>query len=394
MRPSSRRSAHDDAALLAVHDPALLEFLATAWEAWERAGLPADPGQDRVVPYIFPHPGCSRGLEPARAGRHLGADRGVLLRHDDPDRPGHLGGGARRCRRGADRGRPRRAAVRAAAYACCRPPGHHVTRSAYGGSCYLNNAAIAAARLRELGVGRVGIVDVDAHHGNGAQSIFWERRRRLHRLGPRRSRGRAGSRTSSAAPTSAARAREPARTATCPLAAGAGDERVDARPWPSSCRRRAATASEALVLALGVDAAGGDPESPLDVTEAGYREAGRIVGSTGLPVVVVQEGGYDLALDRRARARHAGGPRGGPEGRHACLSRCGLDREGRGRGRSLAAAQGPEAAAALAPRGDRRDRAAALAHARRRQAHLRLHPGPRHVRRLAARPRRAAARGA
>ena len=60
-------------------------------------------------------------------------------------------------------------------YACCRPPGHHVTRSAYGGSCYLNNAAIAAQHLREQGAARVAIIDIDAHHGNGAQSIFWER---------------------------------------------------------------------------------------------------------------------------------------------------------------------------------------------------------------------------
>ena len=61
------------------------------------------------------------------------------------------------------------------AYACTRPPGHHVTRSAYGGSCYLNNSAIAAQRLRENGAERVAIVDLDAHHGNGAQAIFWER---------------------------------------------------------------------------------------------------------------------------------------------------------------------------------------------------------------------------
>ena len=53
--------------------------------------------------------------------------------------------------------------------------------------------------------------------------------------------------------------------------------------------------AEALVLALGVDAAGGDPESPLDVTVRGFREAGRLIGQHGLPVVVVQEGGYDLA---------------------------------------------------------------------------------------------------
>ncbi len=61
-----------------------------------------------------------------------------------------------------------------AAYACCRPPGHHVTRTCFGGSCYLNNSAAAAARLRQaLGV-PVAVVDVDAHHGNGTQAIFYE----------------------------------------------------------------------------------------------------------------------------------------------------------------------------------------------------------------------------
>ena len=57
--------------------------------------------------------------------------------------------------------------------ACCR--GHHVTRSAYGGSCYLNNAAIAAQALVAAGAGRVAVIDIDAHHGNGTQSIFYAR---------------------------------------------------------------------------------------------------------------------------------------------------------------------------------------------------------------------------
>jgi acetoin utilization deacetylase AcuC-like enzyme len=61
-----------------------------------------------------------------------------------------------------------------AAYACCRPPGHHATRSAFGGSCYLNNAAVAAARLRAALGGPVAVIDVDAHHGNGTQEVFWE----------------------------------------------------------------------------------------------------------------------------------------------------------------------------------------------------------------------------
>jgi acetoin utilization deacetylase AcuC-like enzyme len=77
-----------------------------------------------------------------------------------------------------------------------------------------------------------------------------------------------------------------------PLAPGTGDD-----GWLAAVRKAAAFAApaRALVVALGVDAAAGDPESPLEVTAAGYCEAGRILGGLGLPTVVVQEGGYDLA---------------------------------------------------------------------------------------------------
>lgn len=61
------------------------------------------------------------------------------------------------------------------AYALCRPPGHHVTSDAYGGSCYLNNAALAAQALVDGGDERVSVIDVDAHHGNGTAAIFYER---------------------------------------------------------------------------------------------------------------------------------------------------------------------------------------------------------------------------
>src|SRR4029450_5630782 len=59
-----------------------------------------------------------------------------------------------------------------AAYACCRPPGHHVTRAAYGGACDLNHAAIAAQHLQDTLASPVAILDIDAHHGTGAQAIF------------------------------------------------------------------------------------------------------------------------------------------------------------------------------------------------------------------------------
>ena len=165
---------HADDAVHAVHDERFVEFLRTAWESWEAAGYPVDPGQDRVVPYIYPHPGLVGALEPLVPASP--AARTGLFSFDTMTPIGPTTWQAVR------------AAVDCAltacdlalegapvAYACTRPPGHHVTRTAYGGSCYLNNAAIGAEYLRGRGVERVAIVDIDAHHGNGAQSIFWDR---------------------------------------------------------------------------------------------------------------------------------------------------------------------------------------------------------------------------
>ena len=73
------------------------------------------------------------------------------------------------------------------AYACCRPPGHHACRACYGGSCYLNNSAVAAAALADKFGGPVAVLDIDAHHGNGTQEIFYERDDVLVGLRPRRS---------------------------------------------------------------------------------------------------------------------------------------------------------------------------------------------------------------
>ena len=99
---------HDDAALEAVHDPGLLAFLASAWADWEAAGLPDDPGPGPGRAVHLPAPGADGRARAARAGGHLGAAGCVLLRHDDADRPGYLGGGARGGGRGAHGGRSRR----------------------------------------------------------------------------------------------------------------------------------------------------------------------------------------------------------------------------------------------------------------------------------------------
>jgi acetoin utilization deacetylase AcuC-like enzyme len=273
---------HPDEALLEVHDAELLAYLASAWEEWEAADLPEDPGQDRVVPYVFAHTALGVRRPPAAVWAKPGwfaYDTMTLV--------------------GPGTWEAARAAVDCAltavdlvlagepvAYACTRPPGHHAGRACYGGSCYLNNAAVAAVALRKGLDGPVAVLDVDAHHGNGTQEVFYERPDVLvgsvhvdpgtgwfpHFLGFTDETGDGANRN-------------------LPLPPGTGDG-----PWLDAVAELVAWArgAAALVVALGVDAAAGDPESPLEVSAAGFRAAGALLGALGVPTVVVQEGGYDL----------------------------------------------------------------------------------------------------
>ena len=271
---------HDDEVLLAVHDESLVDYLSTAWTSWEGAGLTEEPAQDRVVPYVFAHGRIGARREPvaewARPG-FFAYDTMTLIG------PGTWEAVARRCRCRADRrgSRRRRLAARVRA---CRPPGHHACRAAFGGSCYLNNAALAAEALRRS-FDRVAVLDVDAHHGNGTQEIFLERGdvqvASVH-VDP----------AAGWFPHFLGFADETTETnLNLPLAPGTGDD-----GWLEAVTRASQwIEADALVVSLGVDAAEGDPESPLRVTPTAFREAGRVTGSLGLPTVLVQEGGYDLA---------------------------------------------------------------------------------------------------
>jgi acetoin utilization deacetylase AcuC-like enzyme len=284
--------AYDDAVLRAVHDSALVDHLKTIAELWSQGPYEELVGQDRVVPYVFPTEGMLDGL-PARVPAATHARAGLYCY----DTMTLVGPGTWPATRAAVDVALTAADLVAdgarSAYALVRPPGHHATRRAYGGSCYLNNAAIAAQRLRDRGAGRVAIVDVDAHHGNGTQAIFYDRADVFyaslhvdpgagwfpHFVGFAEELGRdagAGS------------------TYNLPLAPGTGDE-----GWLAALdrllARLAAFAPDALVVSLGVDAAGVDPESPLEVSTEGFRAAGERLAGLGRPTVLVHEGGYELA---------------------------------------------------------------------------------------------------
>lgn len=284
---------HGDEPLLAVHAAAFVEFLSRAHRDWIAAGHHTDPGQPEVVPYIFALPGTAARRRPDRRPATIRAEIGLYCM----DTMTLLSAGTYdAARAGIDASLTAADLVLAgapAAFAAVRPPGHHAGPDFFGGSCYLNSAAAAAQHLRTDGAERVAVLDIDAHHGNGTQEIFWERADVLfasvhvdpgagwfpHFVGYADESGGAAA---------------DGANVNLPLAPGTGDD-----TWLAAIdhalTRVAAHRADAIVVSLGVDAAAVDPESPLQVTEHGFRRAGRAIASAKRPTVFVMEGGYDLA---------------------------------------------------------------------------------------------------
>ena len=177
------------------------------------------------------------------------------------------------------------------AYALTRPPGHHAYPSRAGGHCYLNNAALAADRLCERGAKRVAILDLDSHHGNGTQGIFWERSDVLFvsihgdpscyypwYVGYADERGGGSGE---------------GYTLNLPLAEGTGNTGwLDALDTGLMAIR--AYQPDALVVSLGFDASESEPLGFLRVSSEGFARAGEQVSALRLPTAVIQEGGYNV----------------------------------------------------------------------------------------------------
>lgn len=272
-----------------VHAPDLVDFLSTAWQRWSASSYIGDPGIDRVVPYAFPLAKLTSG-RPARRPVSVGALTGVYA----IDTMTLIGPGTWEAVEAAAFAALTAADMVAegeqAAYAACRPPGHHAGRDFYGGSCYLNNAALAAQRLHDTGAGVVTVIDLDAHHGNGTQEIFYRRgdiRYGSVHIDP----GQGWFPHFVGFADEIGDERGEGANLNLPIPEGTGDGE-----WLEAVSRLAgfAAGSDALVVSLGVDAAITDPESPLRVTGAGYARAGRIIGGLRRPTAIVQEGGYDL----------------------------------------------------------------------------------------------------
>lgn len=176
-----------------------------------------------------------------------------------------------------------------AVFSLCRPPGHHAAADLLGGYCYLNNAAIAAQSLVDRGARRVVVLDIDYHHGNGTQAIFYERPDVLflsihadpadefpHFLGYADETG--------AGPGEGANGNWP-----LPLGTGrdAWMEALD-----QACGRIEGFGADALVVSLGVDTFHGDPISQFRLDSADFPLIGARIARLRLPTLFVMEGGY------------------------------------------------------------------------------------------------------
>lgn len=286
LRDAALRGGHDLAEpadhglepIRAVHDPGYVAFLA---EAWARRGEIPDIG-DEILTGAFARPQMHR-TPPGLLGR-LG------LYTADTSTPIRAGtwaavyGSAQCAVAAADT-----ALTVGHAYALCRPPGHHAYADSAGGFCFLNNSAIAAERMRAATGGPVAILDIDVHHGNGTQGIFYTCADVLTvsvHADP-----------SDYFPFFAGYADETGTGAgagfnrNLPLPPGSGDA-----PWLEAVEAGlaaiAAHRPRALVVALGLDAAADDPIGAFAVTRAGFVGAAERIARAGLPTALIQEGGY------------------------------------------------------------------------------------------------------
>jgi acetoin utilization deacetylase AcuC-like enzyme len=270
---------HGLAPILRVHTPDYVDFLQSAPAAWAAAGRTGD-----VMGYVWPIVG-RRALKLDRIDAQVGRysyDGSTPLTATTWDA---VYGGAQTALTALD-------AVLggdASAFALCRPPGHHAGADYMGGYCYLNSAGIVAQAARDAGHARVAILDIDYHHGNGTQDIFW-------------SRGDVFYASVHADPASdypfywghadeVGEGEGVAATLNLPLPQGTA---IDAFRVAQgrALDAIAAFGAELLVVSLGVDTWEGDPISRFRLTTADYAVLARDIAAAGLPCVIVMEGGY------------------------------------------------------------------------------------------------------
>ena len=266
-----------------VHSPTYVDFLADAHREWiESEGAPEDTD---AFPLVFPTPDTAEKEWTdirARFGRHS-FDTDAIGRHTWQAAVGAVDV--------ALTGQRLVAQCATGVFSLCRPPGHHAMADRFGGYCYLNNAAISAQAFVDEGA-RPAILDLDFHHGNGTQSIFYERHDVLY--------ASLHADPSSDYPYFYGHADETGAAAgdgynlNLPLPAGT-DWSAYGEALSMAVKAITGFSPDVLIVSLGVDTALEDPDSFRLVADD-YPRIGRTISSLGLPTLFIMEGGYELAV--------------------------------------------------------------------------------------------------
>ncbi|MFT7532710.1 MAG: acetoin utilization deacetylase AcuC-like enzyme [Gammaproteobacteria bacterium] len=265
-------------AISRVHSPEYIYFLKNIYQRWQR--IP--DASEEVIPNIHPADRTSAYPKSAvgQVGYHV-MDTSCPITKDTFESVRWSANCAVHAARLVVAGRSR-------VYSLCRPPGHHAGRDLVGGFCYLNNTAIASHYLIDQGF-RPAIIDVDLHHGNGTQSVFYSTPDVLTvsiHADPIRYYpffwGHADERGEGDGV---------GYNLNLPLPRGSGDDAF-LTALDSGLDRISLFSPNVLVVALGLDAFEGDPFGGLSITTAGFEKIGRACGGLNLPMLLVQEGGY------------------------------------------------------------------------------------------------------
>jgi acetoin utilization deacetylase AcuC-like enzyme len=266
--------------VLKVHPADYVDFLSTAYEDWK-----AEHGDYDALPLNWLAPGMRRDVRP----RHIDGRMGLYS--FDAGTP--ITAGTFRAITAAayvaSTGAGLLLAGQRAAFALTRPPGHHATRACYGGYCFFNNAAIAAQALRDGGAARVCVLDVDYHHGNGTQEIFYDRGDvmvvSLHSDPVQEYPYFCGYADETGAGDG------DGANLNVPLPWGT-DAAHYAEALDAALRRIASFGTDALVVSLGVDTYKGDPISRFLLDSGDFLDIGRRIAGLKKPTLFVMEGGY------------------------------------------------------------------------------------------------------
>ncbi len=278
--------ASDPGAAGRVHDADYLTFLERCWSRWLAEHGDGQGNAPDALPLIWP----VRTLRSRRPEHIDGVLSYYAMDAGTPIGPGTweaATAGAAAAVTAADLV----ATGADAAFCLTRPPGHHAARDTFGGYCYLNNAAIAVQRLRDTGASRVGVLDVDYHHGNGTQSIFYRRSDVLvvnvhadprwefpYFLGHADETGEG---------------QGEGLTANFPLPFGT--DWAGYRPTlEAACERMERFGPDVIVVSFGFDTFDGDPISRFKLQTEDFARIGARIAKLDRPTVVIMEGGYNV----------------------------------------------------------------------------------------------------